>query len=394
MSNILTKKFTYHQTIEFVLIFFLLIFPKIDLIDIPNYHQGIRIEDLIILYIGISLYFSNSIEINKMDFGYFFYIFFFILLVSLIHGSLYFNQQWVIIPRYLEYIILLIYFNRHNPSLNSIFNILRIYLVLNLIFVTLQQYNLFGEFSSLGYESPLNKSDDRPTGLTGGPWELSNCCAIIFFTLLLDKDQSYFSKYFYSLVAVFLILVTNSRTILISFVIALSLYSYLQFVYKKKFYIFVLLLFILITIFILYIKNYFLSHNDVYLELITIFKNFILYQEKPDLNSLDGRLWSVALRIEHWLIFYEQFLHNPLTITFGSGATSVYYESTFFRVLFGSGIIGLIFVIYSIKNIPLHILILLFISGLTLDLLLSFKIFLTMLLYFYINKKVNYDYRN
>ena len=130
---------------------------------------------------------------------------------------------------------MLIYFNRHNPSLNSIFNILRIYLVLNLIFVTLQQYNLFGEFSSLGYESPLNKSDDRPTGLTGGPWELSNCCAIIFFTLLLDKDQSYFSKYFYSLVAVFLILVTNSRTILISFVIALSLYSYLQFVYKKNF---------------------------------------------------------------------------------------------------------------------------------------------------------------
>ena len=92
MNNILAKKFTYHQTIEFVLIFFLLIFPKIDLIDIPNYHQGIRIEDLIILYIGISLYFSNSIEINKMDFGYFFYIFFFILLVSLIHGSLYLNQ--------------------------------------------------------------------------------------------------------------------------------------------------------------------------------------------------------------------------------------------------------------------------------------------------------------
>ena len=76
MNNILAKKFTYHQTIEFVLIFFfLLIFPKIDLIDIPNYHQGIRIEDLIILYIGISLYFSNSIEINKMDFGYFFYFF-------------------------------------------------------------------------------------------------------------------------------------------------------------------------------------------------------------------------------------------------------------------------------------------------------------------------------
>tara|TARA_Y100000591_G_scaffold292572_1_gene279881 strand:- start:18 stop:395 length:378 start_codon:yes stop_codon:yes gene_type:complete len=125
-----------------------------------------------------------------------------------------------------------------------------------------------------------------------------------------------------------------------------------------------------------------------------MFKNFLFYQEKPDLSSLDGRLWSVALRIEHWLMFYKQFLHNSLTIVFGSGATSVYYESTLFRILFGSGIIGLIFVIYSIRNIPLHILVLFLVSGLTLDLLLSFKIFFTMLLYFYINKKINYDYRN
>ena len=102
----------------------------------------------------------------------------------------------------------------------------------------------------------------------------------------------------------------------------------------------------------------------------------------------------MALRIKHWLMLYKQFLHNPLTIVFGSGATSMYYESAVFRVLFGSGIIGLIFVIYSIKKIPLHILALFLISGLALDLLLSFKIFFTMLLYFYINKKINYDYRN
>ena len=394
MSNILTKKFTYHQTIEFVLIFFLLIFPKIDLIDIPNYHQGIRIEDLAIIYIGISLYFSNSIEISKKDFGYFFYIFFFILLVSIIHGSLYFSQHWVIIPRYLEYILLLIYFNRHNPSPNTIFFILRLYLILNFIFVILQQNDLFGEFSSLGYESPANKSDHRPNGLTGGPWELSNCSAIIFFALLLDKNQSNYNKYFYSLIAIFLILATNSRTILIAFVIALTLYSYIKYIDKRKFYLFILLLFFAIIIFILYIQNFLLSRHDVYLELISMFKNFLFYQEKTDLSNLDGRLWSVALRIEHWLMLYKQFLHNPFTIVFGSGATSIYYESTLFRVLFGSGIIGLIFVIYSIKKIPLHILALFLISGLALDLLLSFKIFFTMLLYFYINKKINYDYRN
>ena len=114
MNNSLTYKFSYHQTIEFILIFILLIFPKIDLIDVSDYHQGIRIEDLVVIYIGITLLISNSLEINKKDFGFFFYLFFFILLISILHGSLYFNQEWLILPRYLEYIVILIYFNRSN----------------------------------------------------------------------------------------------------------------------------------------------------------------------------------------------------------------------------------------------------------------------------------------
>ena len=102
----------------------------------------------------------------------------------------------------------------------------------------------------------------------------------------------------------------------------------------------------------------------------------------------------MAIRIEHWLIFYKQFLTNPFTIIFGTGSTFMYYESTIFRILFGTGIFGLLFVIYAIRKIPLHILILFLISGLSLDLLLSFKIFLSMLLYFYIQKKVENDFRN
>ena len=181
MNNFLKNKYTFHEILEFLFIFILLIFPKLDLVDIPNYHQGIRIEDLIVIYIGLVLYYSNSFEISKKDLGYLFYIYFFILLISVVHGSLYYDQKIVIIPRYLEYIIILIYFNRNNPNLNSIFLILKLYLLLNFIFVILQQLGFVGEFSSLGYESPDKLTDDRPTGLTGGPWELSNCSAVIFF---------------------------------------------------------------------------------------------------------------------------------------------------------------------------------------------------------------------
>ena len=344
----------------------------------------------------ISLYYSNLFEISKKDLGYFFYIFFFILFFSVVHGSLYFDQKILIIPRYLEYIIILIYFNRNNPTLNSVFLILKLYLLLNLVFVFLQQLGLVGEFSSLGYESANELKDDRPTGLTGGPWELSNCAAIIFFSLLLDKKQSNFSKYSYSIISVYLILVTQSRTILVSFIFAYFVYFYIQNIDKRKFYLFIVLLFSIFSLLViaLQFKIFFLNNIEEYLELITLFKSFIFNLEKPDVNNLDGKLWSMAFRLEHWLIFYKQFLLNPFTIVFGTGSTFMYYESTIFRILFGTGIFGFLFVIYAIRKVPLHILILFLISGLSLDLLLSFKIFLSMLLYFYIQKKVDYDYRN
>jgi len=394
LNNYLTYKYSNHQIIEFILIFILLLFPKIDLITVSkHFYQGIRIEDLIIFYIGISLYFSNSLEIHKKDFGYFFYIYFAVILISMIHGSLYFNQKWIIIPRYFEYIILLIYFNRNNPSVNSIFFVFRSYLLINLIFVILQLNDLIGEFSSLGYQIP-DDGDNRPTGLTGGPWELSNCSAIIFFALLLDKEQSNLSKYTYSFIAIFLIFITLSRTIVLSLTFATILYFVLLYVSKKKFYFFLILLAAFTTFIILYFENIYSGFGDIYLELIPMFKNFIFHQQTPDLDFLDGRLWSIALRLIHWLIGYEEFLQNSFTIVFGSGYTLLYYESTLFRVLFGTGLFGLIFVIYAIRNIPLHILLLFLISGLTLDLLLSFKIFFTMLLYFYIEDKIKYDYRN
>lgn len=391
MNNLLKHKFSYHQVTEFTFIFILLLFPKIDIIEIPNYYQGIRIEDLIIVYIFISLYISNSLIIKKNDFGYLFYIFFFISLISILHGALYFNQKWITIPRYLEYIIILIYFNRNNPNLESIFFILKLYLVINFIFVIFQKFELVGEFSSLGYTSPKNLTDHRPNGLTGGPWELSNCSAIIFFALLLDKKQSNFSKNFYSILAILLIIITESRTILVSFLLAYFLYLYLQKVNKSKFLLLLLFLTFMLLLFF-YIDFNFFERFSIYLELLDMLKKFVFYQEKPDYEILDGRLWSMALRFHHWAILYEQFLQNELTILFGTGYTSLYYESTILRILFGTGIFGSIFVFYGIRKIPLHILFLFFVSGLSLDLLLSFKIFFTILLYFYIEKKN--DYRN
>ena len=396
MNNLFKKNYSYNYLIEFFILFILLIFPKFNIISLKGYHQGIRIEDLIIIYIAFFLILSNSFEIKKNDLGFYFIIYFFILLISIIHGSFYFDQKWIILPRYLQYVVLLIYFNRHNPNLDSIFTILRLYLILNLFAVVLQQFGLFGEISSLGYESPANLTDDRPTGLTGGPWELSNCSAIIFFTLLLDKKKSLTSKYIYSIVAIYLIFVTQSRAIAVSFIFALSLYIYLKYIKFSKIYFFLIFLVTTLVCFFIIInisKNFFVF-DEVYFQLIQMLQDFIFYQQKPDLNQLDGKLWSMAYRIDHWLIMYEKFLLNPFTIIFGTGSTTIYYESALFRILFGAGIFGFIFVLFALRKFPIHMFFLLLITGLTLDLLLSFKIFLTILFYFYILMRLENDNRN
>ncbi len=396
MNNLFKKNYSYNHLIEFFILFILLIFPKLNIINLAGYHQGIRIEDLIIIYLTLFLILSNSFEIKKNDLGFNFIIYFFIILISIIHGSLYFDQKWIILPRYLEYIILLIYFNRHNPNVDSIFAILRLYLILNLFTVVLQQLGLFGEISSLGYESPANLTDDRPTGLTGGPWELSNCSAIIFFTLLLDKKKSLTSRYIYSIIAIYLIFVTQSRAIAVSFFFALSLYMYLKYIKFSKIYFFLILLITSLICFFIIInisKNFFIF-DEVYFQLIQMFQDFVFYQQKPDLNQLDGKLWSMAYRIDHWLIMYKKFLLNPFTIVFGTGSTTIYYESAIFRILFGAGIFGFIFVLFAVRKFPIHMFVLLLITGLTLDLLLSFKIFLTILFYCYILMRLENDNRN
>ena len=117
--------------------------------------------------------------LKNRDIGYNFIIYFFIFLACSFWGQINYSQSWIVLIRYLEYIVIILFFNRYKPDVLIIFKVLRIFIILNFIVVILQLFELVGEFSSLGYEPVNAKMDDRPTGLTGGPWELSNISAII-----------------------------------------------------------------------------------------------------------------------------------------------------------------------------------------------------------------------
>ena len=89
MNNLFKKNYSYNQLLEFFILSILLIFPKFNIIDIPNYHQGIRIEDLLIVYIAFFLILSNSFEIKTNDLGFNFIVFFFYITN--------FNYSWVLL---------------------------------------------------------------------------------------------------------------------------------------------------------------------------------------------------------------------------------------------------------------------------------------------------------
>ena len=64
-----------------ILSIILVIFPKIDLIPIPGYWQGIRVEDFIILFFMLYILFNldsifSKFKINKFQYKNFYYFFF------------------------------------------------------------------------------------------------------------------------------------------------------------------------------------------------------------------------------------------------------------------------------------------------------------------------------
>ena len=78
---------------------------------------------------------------------------------------------------------------------------------------------------------------------------------------------------------------------------------------------------------------------------------------------------------------------NVFTLLFGVGYMGIYYESFIFRILFGNGILGLLMLLFFVYKINFSLLIFLLISGITLDFIASFKIFLILYLFFQMEPK-------
>tara|TARA_Y100001970_G_C14125819_1_gene798878 strand:- start:819 stop:1211 length:393 start_codon:yes stop_codon:yes gene_type:complete len=116
--------------------------------------------------------------------------------------------------------------------------------------------------------------------------------------------------------------------------------------------------------------------------LLTTLYDLFMNNTVPQFTEDNVEYSSWIHRLHNWQIYYSNMQLNIFTFLFGVGYMGIYYESFIFRILFGNGILGLLILFIFVYKINFSILLFLLISGITLDFIASFKIFLILYLYF------------
>ena len=400
-------------------LFPLLIFifnPKIDIVSIPNFWQGLRLDDLIILFYSIFLFFSNSCKIypnliNPKIFGYNWIIFFPYVVFAMILGkTLGVHPNWMIAIRYCEYIALIIILNQLDPPKDKILLLFKIYILLNFVIVVLQYFEIIGGFTSRGHcqnnpNAPnfycFDKEDikaicffncdlgfmknlvhpggfleNRVVGITGGPWELSmNLSICIYGIALLEKK---FKKLIpYIILVVIMMLIGQSRGIIFGFLVG-SLFLIND--YKNAIKLFIILfIFMFFSYFFNFLNFKEIADNKFLIDYFALIKIIIgaFTGNLPSEGTLVGTgLESMLIRAESWARIYSELKTSNILLIFGSGGGNyIYTESFIIRVLSSFGLIGSLIIVYMSRKLPFFFISFILVSGITIDVFVNFKIF-------------------
>ena len=399
--------------------------PKIDIVSIPNFWQGIRLDDIIIMFYSILFFVSNKFKIypnliNSKIFGYNWIIFFPYMVFAIVLGKSFgISPQLLIVIRYCEYIALIIILNQLDPPKDKILLLFKIYILLNFIIVMLQYFEILGGLTSrgtvctvhvpgcldkediksicflncdLGFMKnlvhPGNFLNKRVPGITGGPWELSmNLSMCIYGIALFEKKLKRLIPYI--LLVVVMMLIGQSRGIVFGF-LAGSLFLIND--YKKAIKLFIML-FILITF--IYFFNFFnfkeIADNKFLIDYFALIKIVIgsFTGNLPSESALVGTgLESMFVRATTWSEIFSDLRKSSVLLFFGSGGGDfIYTESFIVRVLSSFGLIGSFIILYMSRKLPFFFISFILVSGITIDVFVSFKIFVFSCLLLMIYKK-------
>jgi len=190
----------------FLALYFL--FPKINIISLPGFVTGIRMDDLCAL--GIVLYWLGQKKIPSITLDKLVIFYISVVTISFI-TSLSNLSVWEVLSylRIIEYLVIAIAIVRF-VSFQEIIKAIQIYLIINLVYCIMQWYFGFPAFASIG---PVYNSS-RLYGLTGGAWELGAIAAISAAYLATNDAtfrKSQPSRYFL-LICFSLIILASSRS--------------------------------------------------------------------------------------------------------------------------------------------------------------------------------------
>ena len=389
--------------IHTLFIIILIFIPKINLISIGKFYQGIRTEDILVLLYSLYILTSN-LNTRVIIWNKFFQFKYWIIILYLFSLSVLFalindvKNVLIMTVRAAEYAIIIIYINNHIEKFQTYINIFKSYIIINFIFSILQYYNLIGSFSSLGYMGPGDILNQRSYGISGGSWEIGvliNLSFLILLSLLKDK----YEIFFYYLLCGIIIILANGRANILGFVIiSIYLIFFTKYFLKLRNVIYNLLLLLTINTIIIYFfdvgtKYYFEDIINYYNKLIDdiffIVKstyNLIINKIVPTFDSATSeKVYSYIYRLIHWKNIIEIFQKNNYHYIIGFGSPYIYTESLLIRIITSLGLLGTLIVICSLRNLKILFVLIFFTMGFSLDLFMSMKIFLFTLVFMKIN---------
>ena len=396
------------KLINKILIFFIFLnffLPKLTILNIPGFSQGIRFENIICFFMLITLIVGKRLSLTSKDYKILkpYLTFFVIILISSYVGwSNGIKIQFIFVLRILEYLVFCFLIFKSQITLKTIEKIVKLFYFACFIGIILQHFKLMGTFTSVGIDTV---GENKYTAFTSGSWELAFMISISYFIILtINNNEKKKENFIYLFLTLIIIFLAGSRSLFLSFLITIPIY----YIFKSRtlniklfLYLFLFLLpfisfFILNQLELRSLNEYDYKINENPNKLIEnilnldfnyiyqTYKDFLLYGYVRDIADTAQQYTSLQYRLIHWNWARENFLLNSFTIIFGSGAEALYYDSIIFRILFTTGIIGTLFFLVVLTKIPFYLLVFFFFSGLTIDYITSYKLAITTILLHYV----------
>jgi len=383
---------------EFLIILFLVFIinvPKINILPIGTFLQGIRLDDILILiYVLFNI---RNIEFTKTGLIIFFFITISFLL-SFFHQPLTLNTYFTIFHylRFIEYFFLY-------SVLEKNFNVENIIKIIIITFLIQFCYTLATKINptlSFAKEYGLH---GRASGTMAGPWELALVFGMFFFVLydyLVKKKNSIKLIFFNSLTWLIIILAT-SRIALVGF---LSAFIYKNFKYLIIIFPPILFLLMITNYHFVFFENIELGYfapgkvinflSDFTIPIINNFKEGYFFIGRngtfydPSALNYDPSLVS---RLQHWGEYLNAFNNSTnkfIAIVFGNGPGSmgIYCDGWYIKLFTDFGIIGTLLYFYLVikyfynyKNLRYFIIFVL-VTSITIDFYWPTKIAYTFIL--------------